>query len=329
MDRCASVSPAPVLRTAKSVSLIIPTLRRPDFLRRCLAAVAAQTVLPTQVLVGVRSDDAPSVAVVQEFSYRLPLRVVAAEGVGVIGSMSSCLAEATEECIALSDDDVELPPEWLETMLRHLQEQPGIVAVGGRDLLQDHPEMRRTEKRLSEVGTFHWYGRMTGNHHRGGGKARRVDILRGSNCLFHGDFLREVGFEKRLRGLGAQVNWELALAFQARRRGKSFFYDPDVGVVHHASPRFDRDSLHRGGFDATGTSDNAFNETFVTVCYAPGFRKWMALAYQMAIGSSLAPGVLHGLRQILTLQPKLLPRLQATVSGRSQALRQSLFSDIG
>ena len=314
-DRCAA---------HPSACFIIPTLKRPSYLSSCLASIQAQTIHPASILVGIRRDDEQSIAVVNEFADRIPVRAIEAKGTGVIGSMSSCLIEAPEDLVATLDDDVELPPHWLETMMGHLQQHTDVLAAAGRDLLLDHPDMRRLEPRSDDVGTVHWYGRITGNHHRGGGKPRRVDVLRGSNCLFRGSFLREVGFEQGLRGQGAQVSWELALAFQAMHRRKRFLYDPNVGVLHHVAPRLDRDSLHRGHFDPVGTSDSAFNETFVTARHATGFRKWTSLIYQVVVGSPLAPGVLHSLRQLLHADRHAASRLRATIRGRAAAIGCSI-----
>lgn len=313
-------SPLPLLMSAE-VCFIVPTLKRPRFLSQCLSSLTAQTLQPRRVLVGIRPDDAESLALVERQASDLHVQAVEARGVGVVGSMSSCLEATKEEFVALVDDDVELPPHWLETMLRHLKCHPDVLGVSGRDLLQDHPAMRREEKRLMNVGRLHWYGRITGNHHRGAGAPRRVHILRGSNCLFRGDFLREVGFEAELRGKGAQVNWELALGFQAMKRGKTFFYDPGMEVIHHVAPRADADSLHRGGWNAAATSDCAFNETLVVKKHLRGVRRITSLGYQALVGSSMVPGLAHALRQWWRRDPLASSRVLATLSGRLDALR--------
>lgn len=304
-----------------SVSFIVPTLRRPDFLRQCIASILSQTVHPSEILVGARADDKESREAAQSFTGDEPIRIIEAKGVGVVGSMSSCLLESKGEYVVLVDDDVQLPPSWLEKMLKHLDEHPDVVGTAGRDALQDHPERRRHERRVMDVGTFHWYGRITGNHHRGGGEPRRVDILRGSNCLFRGAFIRETGFEQRLRGKGAQVNWELAIAFQAMARKARLFYDPSVEVMHHVAPRFDSDVLHRGGYDATAISDNAFNETLVVLAHCRGWRRISALAWQAAVGSPLVPGVAHWIKRALQRDPHLTDRLLSTIKGRMDAIR--------
>jgi GT2 family glycosyltransferase len=307
------------LTKAIPVSFIIPTLRRPDFLHRCLSSLALQRLQPSEVLVGLRTDDDLSRPIVSRFSNRLTIKPVEAKGVGVVGSMNSCLAEATGDFIGLVDDDVELPPEWLGTMIYHLQNHPEVLGVSGRDFLLDDPPMRRAEPRILDVGRLHWFGRITGNHHRGAGRPRTVDLLRGSNCLYRADFLRSVGFDENLRGEGAQVHWELALALHARQRRKRLFYDPGVEVLHHVAPRMDRDQLHRGRFDYNATVDLAHNETFVILKYGSGLFRVTALLWQSFVGSSTCPGAAILIRSIIKLKPLERLKVQATLKGRSLA----------
>jgi GT2 family glycosyltransferase len=302
------------------VALIVPTLRRPDFLYRCLRSLESQrTSHSIGVLVGIRADDDLSRPVVRKFRDTLRIRQVEAKGVGVVGSMNSCLARAQAEFIGFVDDDVELPPDWVEIMIRHLENHPEVLGVGARDLLEDHPEMRRREPRILDVGRLYWFGRMSGNHHRGGGKPREVNVLRGSNCLYRGAFLRGVGLDETLRGKGAQVHWEVALGLQARRQGKRLFYDPEIGVLHHVAPRLNYDQIHRGRISYDATVDIAFNETIVILKYASGVFWLTALVWQLAVGSSLCPGVASLIRSALRGEPVSLLRIRATLKGRSLA----------
>jgi GT2 family glycosyltransferase len=303
-----------------SISLIVPTLFRPDYLSRCLSALVNQTAQPDEILVGVRPDDRESDEVVKQFAGRLPVYGITAKGVGVIGSMNSCLEAARGRLVGFLDDDVELPPLWLETMSQHLQQRTNVLGVGGRDLLQDHPEMRVTEPLTDDVGRFRWFGRISGNHHRGGGQPREVDLLRGSNCLYDGDFLRSIGFEAALRGDGAQVHWELALALQARRRQKRLFYDPEVKVLHHVGPRMDADTIHRGHFNYNATVNLAYNETFVILKHGSGLFRASALLWQILVGSHGCPGIGWLIRSAIQRKPAALSKLQATIRGRSLAL---------
>lgn len=307
-----------------SVDVIIPTLKRPDHLRRCLLALQKQTVKPSQVLVGVRADDELSSEVIAEFSAHMTVCAVEAKGVGVVGSMNSCLAECRSNYIALLDDDVEIPSRWMEDMLDHVRSNSRVVAAGGRDLLMDDPEMRGREPLVEDVGNIHWFGRVTGGHHRGGGRARQVQVLRGSNCLFEACFLRSCGFEVELRGKGAQVNWELALGLQAKARGLRLVFDPTVKVIHNVAPRHDGDTVHRGIFNFEGTADIAFNETFVTLKHGRGCVRWTIPCWQLVVGSHVCPGLLRAADFLL--RPHTLPgqRFAATWAGRSAAFKACL-----
>jgi GT2 family glycosyltransferase len=301
------------------VSLIVPTLRRPQFLLRCLSSLALQTERPTEVLVGIRANDDLSRPILRAFSDTLEIKAVHAKGVGVVGAMNSCLSEAKGQLIGLVDDDVELPPDWLEKMIRHLDDHSDVLGAGGRDFLQDHPKMRRSEPHTLDVGRLHWFGRVTGNHYRGNGVPRKVDLLRGSNCLYRGDFLRSVGFDESLRGQGAQVHWELALALLARRRGKHLFYDPEIEVLHHVAPRMDSDQIHRGRFSFDATVDLAFNETYIILKYGSGVFRMTGLLWQLLVGSRACPGLANLVRSAIKSKPFGLLRVRATLKGRCLA----------
>jgi len=268
----------------------------------------------------MKDDDSESEDVLAEFLDSLPVQRATAAGVGVVGSMNSCLRLCQANYIALVDDDVELPPEWIGYLLTHLNENPKAVAAGGRDLLMDHPKMRASEPLVDDVGRISCWGRVTGNHHRGGGKARKVDILRGSNCLYRGDFLRTVGFEKGLAGKGAQVNWEIALALQARQEGWTMIYDPQVQVIHYVAPRLDSDTVHRGLFHYQSIADIAHNETFVVLKHGRGFTRFMAILWQLVIGSQTCPGVLRLPQLLINSARPIVPRYSATLRGRILSL---------
>jgi GT2 family glycosyltransferase len=296
--------------------LIVPTLRRPDFLYLCLRSIALQTSHPAEVLVGIRADDDLSRPVAQMFFETLEIKGIEAKGVGVVGSMTSCLAEAKGHLIGFVDDDVELPPNWLERMIYHLENHPDVLGAGGRDFLQDHPAMRRSEPRTLDVGRFYWFGRVSGNHHRGEGRPRKVDLLRGSNCLYRGGFLRSVGFDESLRGQGAQVHWELALALQARQQGKRLLYDPEIEVLHHVAPRTDADQIHRGRFSYNATVDLAFNETLVILKHGSGVFRVTGLLWQLLIGSPACPGIAILVRSAIESKPLGYLKIRATLKGR-------------
>lgn len=277
----------------KRVSVVVPTLRRPDHLKLCLASLVSQTYPIHEVLVGVRADDSISGSVIAEYAGALPVRPVEAVGVGVVGSMSSCVSTSSGDFVALVDDDVELPPDWLARCIDYFEKDSSLGGIGGRDLLQDMPEMRRRQARRRKVGIFTWYGRGHGNHHLGTGGSRYVHVLKGCNSIYVGDLLRDIGFDERLRGEGAQVGWELSLAFDVMRRGKRLLYDSELAVVHWVAPRHDSDNIHRGGFEPRALENLAYNEHLVFQTKSPLPLAWTHPLWGLAWGNPLAPGAIR------------------------------------
>jgi hypothetical protein len=157
---------------------------------------------------------------------------------------------------------------------------------------------------------------MTGNQYRGSGAPRKVDVLRGSNCLYRGEFLKRAGFDTDLRGQGAQVHWEVALALQARKAGKRLFYDPELEVTHHVAPRLDADQLHRGQFSPGPTVDMAFNETFVMLKHGSGVIRVTGVLWQLLVGSPHCPGFLALIRSAIKSKGLAVAGIRATLKGR-------------
>lgn len=309
-----------------NVQFIVPTLKRVHFLKLCLDALLGQTIIPTKILVGVRPDDVESIQVVDAYVRMGTVKRIDAKGVGVIGSMTSCLQEADGEFIGLVDDDVELPLDWVEKMLAHMHTYSDVVGCAGRDMLQDAPEMRAQEPLTMDVGRIHWYGRITGNHHRGGGIARKVQVLRGSNILFRGEFLRKASFEQNLRGQGAQVNWELALAFQVAQNRKAMLYDPATEVLHYTAPRYDSDLVHRGVFTQKAIADMSYNECLVTLNHAPTLLKFKVVLWQFLVGTKPSPGIVNAALLILSRTKEARYCILGAFEGRVAALKKSLLS---
>ena len=302
-----------------TTSVIVPTYRRPDHLARCLAALANQRRPAHQVIVVCRPDDAETAGVIGTAGGRA-VSTVHVTVPGVVAAMSAGLDAATGDVIALTDDDAAPHPDWLERIDPYWAD-PTVGGVGGRDELY-YPDGRVEHGRAGVVGRISWFGRTTGNHHLGCGPARDVDLLKGVNCAYKAAVLRQVGFEHRLRGQGAQVHWELALGLGVRRLGYRLVYDPAVRVDHHCGPRRDADTNHRGVFNATGLTDIAYNETAVLRAYLPAWQRAGFRLWSTAIGTRVTPGLLHRALGWRTGQPNNAARHAAAAHGRADAWRE-------
>jgi GT2 family glycosyltransferase len=116
------------------VSAIIPTLDRPDFLRRSLDALAMQSAVPAEIIVIDASPNTASREVVAELERRLPrsrVRWVAAEVRGAAAQRNQGIRLASAAVIWFTEDDVFLQDDCLRRLWLGLQSDPRLGGVVG------------------------------------------------------------------------------------------------------------------------------------------------------------------------------------------------------
>jgi glycosyltransferase involved in cell wall biosynthesis len=300
-----------------NISVLIPTYRRPQDLCRCLEALKNQTRPADEILVIVRDSDAETRLFIADFDAEgLPLKIVTVTVPGVVAAMNNGLAEATGDIIALTDDDTAPYPDWLERIAAHFVADEKLGGIGGRDW----QPVERGNKQV--VGIVQWHGRVIGNHHLGAGAAREVDNLKGANCAFRAKPLKDIGFETRLRGEGAQVHWELNLCLAMKRRGWKLVYDPAVAIDHFPAQRFDDDLLTRAGdnFSANALYNAVHNETLALWQHLSPPRRIAFLVWAVFIGTIGNPGLLQTLRLLALRRSHIFSRFRAAMAGRFAAV---------
>jgi GT2 family glycosyltransferase len=306
-----------------TVSVLIPTWRRPDDLARCLAALEVQTYPPDEVLVVAREDDLETRSALQELSpAAFRLGVVGAPQPGQIAALNAGIDAAQGDLIAFTDDDTSPRHDWLARIESHFQGNPAVGGVGGRDVLRHGPA---PDRRLV-VGKVRWFRGVAGNHHLGAGGPREVDVLKGANMSYRRDAIQGLRFDERLRGSGAQVHNDMALSLAVRRRGWRLIYDPAVAVDHFPSARFDEDGRLRQSPEALMNA--VHNETLVLLEWLPLWRKILTFAYGLAVGTRSAPGAGLALERWFRESDRgaVRDRVKSSFRGRMQGLSTFLAS---
>ncbi|HUB75123.1 MAG TPA: glycosyltransferase family 2 protein [Solirubrobacteraceae bacterium] len=273
------------------ISVVIPTYQRAESLGRCLDALARQQRAADETIVVARDEDAASRELV--LARGGGVRLVPVARPGVVAAMNAGIAASAGDVVALTDDDAEPHRDWLERIERAYEQDPALAAAGGRDWVYIRGELWPGE--AAEVGTISGYGRVVGNHHLGVGPAREVDVLKGVNLSVRGQLLRELGIDRRLRGVGTEHHWELSLCLALRRRGLRVLYDPQIAVDHHSLPRLE-DSRQ---FSAGEVRDAAHNRTVAVLEYLPPAGRAAYLAWASLVGISPEPGVAQLLRALV------------------------------
>ena len=311
-----------------TISVIIPTYKRPDELGKCLKALAGQERKADEIIVVARQRDNETLAYLREEARRSPvLKQVIVTRPGQVAALNAGLDEAKGDIISFTDDDCLPYPDWLKRIEAHFKADGRLGGVGGRDrVFIDGKEVAGSRCQVSgsrrRAGLITWYGRIIGNSHLGTGEAREADHLKGANMSFRKEALEGIRFDERLRGEGAQYRNDLALCLAVKKKGRKIIYDPRILVDHFYAARLEKDK--RGNFDLTAIENAAFNETLIALKYMGLPRMLACLFYSFFIGDLFMPGIVQFARIILTGGKNPVSRFLFALNGRLQAFKLNL-----
>lgn len=300
------------------VTVIIPTYRRPTPLAECVESILRGTRLPQEILIVGRLGDEETERAIAKIRASCPANLaINAAWVDTPGHMPPVergARVASHDLVALLDDDVQVTPEWLATLVTHFDD-PGVGVAGGRVLVPNAPVPRVKGK----PGRISWYGKSWGNIGAYEGPiGEEVDAVMEGNSMWRRELLAALEFDAVLNFDDA-VMYGLDLCLQAKKRGFRIVFDPRALVYHHVAPR-------PIGSNVRGTGDRLYtycrNYTYVLLKELPAWRRPVFLAWWFLIGERGAWGagslaldlITHGLRK-----QRNLPRVW---EGRMEGIRQ-------
>jgi len=273
-------------------SVFVPTLKRPDLLRRNLDALATQSRLPDEILVSLRADlDPEGVAVVDAFIEHHPklhvVKVLLTEP-GIVVAENAILNAATGDVGCLLDDDAIARPFWLENLARHYEKDAGIGGVAGPaiDVVDGSPRQRRARFRnrvlfpglVLDQSTRHTQRTVRVDHYRGANMSLRLKPLR-----------KQGGFDQNLRG--DCFRFEMDACLGVARQGYRLLFDPEVEADHHEAPRV----MNTERFNPQAIYNNAANETYVLLKNYGVIGRGCHVIFAFLIGNFPNPGLAWGI----------------------------------
>ena len=293
-----------------SVSIVVPSYRRPEALARCLRALVQQLGDGDEVVVVRRRDDSATAAVIGQ-SRCAALVEVEVDRPGQVAAILAGIQRAHGDAVAFTDDDAVPRADWLSRLRAYL-EDPEVGGVGGRDVVHD-PTLGQEVLR-PDVGLINSWGKQIGNHHLGIGPPRRVMLLKGANMAFRRAAL---AIPQGLRGEGAQVHQEVSMCLWARKQGWELVYDPGIIVDHYPAERFDADRRERP--EAKAVSDAAYNYTFSLLSFEPQLF-WRRALYGVVVGDRATPGLARAAAAVAQRDADVIRRLPPSLTGQAEAL---------
>jgi GT2 family glycosyltransferase len=303
-----------------TIAVLIPSWKRPDSLSRCLDALERQVRRPDQVVLVVRADDAVTLKMLAAREAKLPIDVATPERPGVIAALNAGFDRAGCDLVAITDDDTEPHPDWLERIEARFEADPRLGGLGGRDRMPAEDGEGWEEPNDLAVGRVLWFGRVVGNHNFGSGPIREVDVLKGANMAFRRSAMAGKRIDTALRGQGAEHHWEIELCLALKAAGAKIAYDPAVLVDHYEEVRYD--GQRSPEMSAEDHHNAVHNQTYSLLAHLPLHRSIPAFAYGMLVGNRDNPGVALTIEALLkgTSPRTALGRLRVTLSAHLSAL---------
>lgn len=192
-----------------TVSYIIPTMFRQEYTLQLLGDLAMQNYLPTQVVV----VDATPLSERKESLYKAknyPFELIIKwqETKGSCRARNEAIAYCTGDYIIFGDDDIRIPPDFIENHIRFLQTNKA-GACNGFDIRADYhtQDLNDLNDKLTKLGNKRF---LVGNAQLFSNanscvKKEFVDQLVGNDINFDGDYGEDSDFGMSLAKIGVVV----------------------------------------------------------------------------------------------------------------------------
>lgn len=212
-----------------TVSVVIPTFNRCDWLKRLLLSLeharGADGRLEVVVTIDGGTDGTPEMLAALRTGY--PLRVLTQPNSGPAAARNRALAAASGDVLLFLDDDV-VPMEGL--IDRHLEvhrQDPSAVAIGR---ILPPPRSKLTPWARWEAGTFekHYDALRAGRH-----RVMPHHFFTGNASMRREHALAAGGFDE-----GFRRGEDVEFAYRLAGRGLRFHFVPAAAVLHEADHTF-------------------------------------------------------------------------------------------
>lgn len=114
------------------ISVIIPTVGRPEMLRRCLDSLAKQTTPVSEVLVVHCGDDPETRALAEDSVWKFDVRYFHHPERNCARQRNFAITRAKFDNLLLIDDDIEVDPQWVEELFQPIWSDAKVGATMGR-----------------------------------------------------------------------------------------------------------------------------------------------------------------------------------------------------
>lgn len=228
----------PLGRESTRVSVVIPTRNRRAAVVRTVRSVLCSDLAAADVIVVDQSESDETEVAISEFLQNERFRYIRSSTRGISASRNIGARGASASIIANTDDDCEVPSNWLTGIVEAFSAKPEAAIVLGNVVAGPH----------SAAGFVPAYKVKKPRLVRGVSQKYRVEGI-GACFAYRADVWRELKGFDQLLGAGALFRSAEEVDFMVRAlaRGHAIYETPEPGVIHHGFRKWeDADGLIEG-----------------------------------------------------------------------------------
>ena len=221
--------------TAPSVSVVVCTRNRPEYLELCLASIRELSPSPHEIIV---VDNDPASAVTRRVTERYPeVRYVPEPRPGLSVARNTGILNCSGAIVAFTDDDVEVHPGWIDVVRTEFCDSD-LMALTGLVL---PAELETPAQQAFQGDALGWgWGYRALDFDRTFFNATKhvgVPVWRlgaGANMAFRREVFDELGlFDERLGAGASGCSEDSELWYRLLAEGHQCRYSPAAVVFHH------------------------------------------------------------------------------------------------
>ena len=214
--------------TSPLVSIVIPVFNQQEFTRHCLAALQrCASRWPYEVIV---VDDCSTDDTARMLGEWPGVRVMTNPcNLGFVRSANTGAVEAKGRYLVFLNNDTQVQPDWLDTLIGTLDTRPEAGVVGSR-LLYPSGRLQEAGGVVFADGSAWNYGHLDDPYKPAYGYLREADYVSGASLAIRRELFEALGgFDEQF----APAYYEdIDLAFRVRQAGYRVYYQPASVVVH-------------------------------------------------------------------------------------------------
>lgn len=219
-----------------TITVVIITRNRSEFLDRCLSSIVNQVVSPQKVVVVDNGSTDQTWLTISKYRKIFPIRTIRETHVGIPYARNTGIKIAKGDIVAFLDDDCIADPQWILSIEKFFRQYRQAVGVIGNTLVANN-------RFIPALVEFAYNRRWILTHVNNPNTISNIlsgVVVDFKNAAFRLKFIKQFLFSTQAPFGDAGSNEDAELGFRIYQKNKSVFYSPTIKASHFYSSTLSR-----------------------------------------------------------------------------------------